>query len=218
MINLITSFYLPKHQKRCEEIKKCLIKNIECPQISKIHLFLDNQECKDYIDNNLDTKKIVVIKIGKQPLYSDLFEYANTLKDEKCMIANSDIWLFKITKPIFLKLLDNKFVFPITRHEHDLSCPKIVNYHGSHDAFLFKSPINNNLLKHIKHPQNVWGSENVLMYELKRHGYHMLNICKVILIIHEHESELREKNRIRINNGGKHGNYRVRTHKVIPTF
>ncbi len=137
------------------------------------------------------------------------------------MISNSDIWLKEIKKDNLINILkqQNDIVYSLTRHEYDNSCPLINNYQGSHDVFMFKSPINPDIIKYIKHPQNVWGSENVLLYELKRFCYKLYNPCKSIIIIHEHKSGERNANRIRINRGDTYvdNQYKVRSHCVIPS-
>ena len=76
MFNLITSFYLSKNIERQKELDYSLINNNNCIYISKIHLFLDNEESLKYLNQLIsNTSKIVIIKIGEQPLYSDLFQY-----------------------------------------------------------------------------------------------------------------------------------------------
>ena len=165
MIHLITSFYLPVQENRKAEIIKCLNKNIENPDISKIHLFLDNDECVDFIKTvNNSESKINIIEIGKQPLYSDLIRYANTITGQICMISNSDIWLHKISDNRLLNMLKNKkTVYALTRYEHDFSCPLIDKYHGSHDVFIFESPLDDRIIKHVQFVQSVNGSENVML-------------------------------------------------------
>lgn len=221
MINLITSFYLSKNIERQKELDESLINNNNCIYISKIHLFLDNEECSEYLNKIInDRSKIVIIRIGNQPLYSDLFQYANTLPNEICMISNSDIWLKEIKKDYLINTLqqNSNIVYSLTRYEHDNSCPLIDDYMGSHDVFMFKSPINSDIIRRINHPQNVWGSENVLLYELNKFGYRIYNPCRSIIIVHEHKSNERNDDRIRINNGDTYvdGQYNVRSLCVPP--
>src|SRR3990172_1391836 len=220
MINLITSFYLPPQADRKAEIIKCLNKNLENSDIVKIHLFLDNDECFNFIKTGTNNDKITIIAIGKQPLYSDLIKYANTLTGQICMISNSDIWLNQISDKHLLEMLRNKnIVYDLTRKEHDFSCPLINKYEGSHDVFIFESPLNDQIIKHVQFVQNVDGSENVMIYELAKYGYKLYNPCKQIVIIHEHESNLRDPNRKRINIGGLDGDniYRLRSDMIKPS-
>jgi len=204
MINLITSFYQSSRTdniyiERNNELLESLKKNIECQSISKIHLYVDNDNELNIIKSLENNNKINIISIGKQPLYSDLFEYAfNNLKNEICMISNSDIYLHECDIDC-LNRLDNN-IFALTRYEYDMSSPLIDIYQGSHDVFIFRSPLNINL-DNIKHVQNVWGSENSVIDNLCNHGYKVFNPCYQIKIVHLHKSELRNGDRIRIPGG-----------------
>jgi len=126
------------------------------------------------------------------------------------MITNSDIYIKECDLNILNKLNDNNTVFALTRFEYDMSCPLIKKYEGSHDCFIFKSPINDSFVNNIQHVQHVWGSENVVLYELKNAGINIYNPCIQIKIVHLHKSDLRETNRPRIN-------YQ-RSHVVCPSF
>lgn len=207
MINIVTSFFIPKfasdlNADRYEELKTALNKNLESPLIEKIHLFVDDEVALEYI-HKLDNPKIVVIAVGKQPMYSDLFTYANENLDGKiCMVTNSDIYLHKFTSNLFKHLQDNNTVYALTRYEHDMSYPLIKKYFWihSHDSFIFKSPLKNTgFIDKIIHPQNVWGSENLVMYEMNNCGIRIFNPCIQAIIVHLHKTELREPDRIRIN-------------------
>ena len=204
MINLITSFYISRLQaarnnQRNNEIRECLDKNLKNSLIEKIHLYVDDNEALEYI-NSLNNDKIHVISIGAKPLYSDFFSYALTnLKDKICMISNSDIYLADCVVSLFKKL-DNNTIFALTRYESDMTSPMIEKYCGSHDCFIFNSKLNFiNNLNNIKHIQNVWGSENVVLYELKKANIKVYNPCYQIITVHLHESNLRNSDRKRIN-------------------
>jgi hypothetical protein len=209
MLNIVTSFFIPKfasdlNADRYEELKTALNKNLESHLIEKVHLFVDDNLALEYI-TQLNSPKIVVIAVCKQPMYSDLFTYATqNLAGKFCMITNSDIYLDKFTSNLYKHLEDQNTVYALTRYEHDMSCPLIKKYRGcySHDSFIFKSPLKNtNFISKIIHPQNVWGSENVLMIELHKCGIRIFNPCMQAVIVHLHKTELREPDRIRINGG-----------------
>ena len=217
MIHIITSFYITsfksdKNSDRNNELQTALNNNLANSLVEKVHLYLDNMEAYEYV-RKLNHSKIVIISIGCKPLYSDFFEYANTeLKDKICMITNSDIYLYECDIDILNKLNNSKIVFALTRYEHDLSCVQIKNFVGSHDSFLFESPVNIDI-DAIRHPQHVWGAENVICYELKKKNITIQNPCYQIKIVHLHGSWLREPNRIRINQTRSHS---CRPQKVTP--
>ena len=227
-IEIVTSFYIPTNEKRKSELIKALDKNLSNKYINKIHFFVDNENCIEFLKNKyyeLFNYKIKICGVGKQPLYSDLFLYCNTLKNRICMITNSDIWLDDIKNiniHVFDKLKKNnqKTIFALTRHENDLSCPLIDCYEGSHDSFIFISPIDEQIIKHVKHKQNVWGAENVVLYELNKINYKLYNPCKQIVIVHEHGEQMRNPERIIINRGDIDGDgkFKKRSRIISPCF
>ena len=105
-LEIITSFFLHKQKKRLNELVKCLSKNLNSQYVNMIHLFLDTEDCISYLKNkfkDLYDKKIKIIRVGKQPKYSDLFLYCNNLKQKNCFITNSDIWIHSIDNVKILK-------------------------------------------------------------------------------------------------------------------
>jgi hypothetical protein len=213
MINIITSFYIPKifdsvcNQIRLKELHDCLNNNINNQIIEKIHLYLDDEDAHEYI-KSLNSDKINIISIGAKPLYSDLFLYAlEKLQNKICMITNSDIYLAECDNTLLERLNDNNTVFALTRYEYDMSCEQITWFCGSHDCFVFKSPINfMNKINNINHVQHHLGSENIICWELRNSNINLYNPCYQIKIVHLHKSCLRESDRIRI---GEDRNYSV---------
>ena len=204
-INLITSFYIldednESKKKRNIELVNSLVNNINCPFIKKIHLFVDDEKSLHRIHLIPEHReKLFIIKIQKQPLYSELFEYAiDNLQNEICMIANSDIYLYECDMNCLNNINNN--IFALTRYEDDLSSYFIdSNCGGTHDAFIFKSPLNKNILDSIKHYQNIWGSENSVITSLIDNGnYKIYNPCYQIRIVHLHSSGYRNEDRERI--------------------
>ena len=196
MINFISSFYLNK--ERQEELDTALRKNIEQRLIKKIYLFLDDKESYEYLIENFEINKIKIKILGRIPLYSDLFFCANLLpKGEICMISNNDIWLKSIRFKGLLTELEPDMIYALTRHEYDLTAKKQKQNKkgGCHDSFIFKSPVPESIIEDTKHVQNQWGSENIVMFEFWRKKYRLYNPCFHIIIVHEHRSEERPKDR-----------------------
>jgi hypothetical protein len=126
--------------------------------------------------------------------YYDFFNYAiNELNGKICMVSNSDIYIHECDINL-ISILNNNEVYALTRYEYDLSCPLINDYHGSHDSFIFRSPLNITL-ENFKFPQNVWGSENKLLALLYNQGITIKNPCKQIKVVHLHQSNIREPDR-----------------------
>ena len=211
MVFLVTSFYVLEEKdelavKRNQELEESLRKNLYSPLVSGIHLFVDDartlekvrcmiSEAGDGVGN-----KITVIGVQKQPKYSDLFLYAcQSLQGKVVMITNSDIYLAECDLGVLSGISDN--IFALTRYEHDFSSPLIEvmkqERWGSHDAFLFQSPLKKLSLKDfipkIGHYQNRWGSEDIVIQVLLEYGYQIYNPCYEIKIVHLHASGLRDQ-------------------------
>ena len=219
MVHLVTSFYVLEKKKkiavkRNQELEESLRKNLNSPLVSGIHLFVDDERALDKIRcmisevsekdcdgiENSNGHKITVIGVRKQPKYSELFLYAcQSLQGKVVMITNSDIYLAECDLGVLNKISDN--VFALTRYEHDFSSPLIEvmkqEMWGSHDAFIFQSPLKklalNNFIPKIGHYQNRWGSEDIVIQVLLEYGYQIYNPCYEIKIVHLHASELRDQ-------------------------
>lgn len=200
MINIVSTFYISNYSSdfdnlRTKELEDCIINNLSCSIIEKIHLFVDNEPslCRlKEITNNSD--KIVVIAIGKKPVYSDFFEYIlENLKDDICMISNADIYLYEYQEDLIEKLKDIKIAYALTRHECDMTHPLIDQYRGSHDSYIFNSKyINKNIInEHTNFYQNFPGIETHLIKNFCDQGFQVYNPCFQIKIIHLHKTVLR---------------------------
>lgn len=200
MINLITSFFIPKEKERQEEILRCLVQNIHCKYITRIYLFMEKKEDIVFLQKKINPKgKIQLILWNKQPTYADYLKTANQLQGEICMISNSDIWLKSCDQELInLLKINNNICYSLTRYEKDknnnikllMSGWNDNNPVGSFDSFIFKSPIqvDYSLINHI---QNRPGSEHVFKTELEYVGIKFFNPCYDIITIHEHLSNVR---------------------------
>ena len=203
-IHLISSFYIIDDDnsisiQRNAEILECLYKNINNPNIGKIHLYVDDINALNKAIELNKNNKLKIISVGNQPLYSEMFEYAiNNLKDEIVMICNSDIYLYKCDLNVLGKLNNN--VYALSRHERSLKC-KVLGW-GSYDAFIFYPKyIDIKTPKQCEHKQNVAGSDDNIINILVDSGMTLYNPCFEIIILHLHDSELRTYKSNKIANG-----------------
>lgn len=200
MINIISTFYLSKHNShldsvRTNELETCLLNNLSNELIEKIHLFIDDQEALDRLNKiSNNSNKIVVIEIGKRPIYNDFFKYIiDNIKDKICMITNADIYLYEYNLPILEKLINDKIMYTLSRYEHDMSKFQIDNYGGSHDCYIFNSKfINDKIMnEHTIFVQNISGIETHIIKTFCDSGFTVFNPCFQIKIVHLHKSQLR---------------------------
>lgn len=81
-------------------------------------------------------------------------------------------------------------------------------YRGSHDAFAFIPPVDPILIQTLKHKQNTWGGENVVLEAMKYGAWMVSNPCAEIKPIHSHCSAYRPNpgTRIHVPNTGNRRN------------
>lgn len=216
MINIITSFFnkikYGNHnedllKQRNEEYNTCLLYNLKNVNIEKLHLFVEDEYSLNILNNILENNfqfknKVNIILFDKQPLYSDFFKYSNEkLKDKIVMITNSDIYLENSDNDKLINhIKKKKNIFCLTRHEYDDTKRLIDKYMGSHDSFIFQSPLNNQIIEKSNFYQNIPGSENLIIYLLYKNNYKLFNPCFQFKIKHLHKSEVRCYKGQRINN------------------
>ena len=206
-LHVITSFYIPNDDNRRNEIFLSLRKNVEALNIKVIHLFLDDENAVEYLqseyEKELQNGKIHIVRVGRQPLVAEMITFANILVGEICMIINADIWLHSIADLRLFENLEGK-LYGLTRHESNMHgrlidhYDKGVRFVGSQDAFIFKSPVKQDVIEKTKFPQNVWGSDNVILREFQNAGYKLFNPCRQIITVHEHASQVRNEGRQRL--------------------
>lgn len=200
MINIITTFYIsntnsPLDPERNEELLNCLIKNMDSEIVEKINLYVDDESSYEKVmslSHMQQFHKIHIIGILNRPKQKDFFKFAiEELKGKICMITNSDIYIHEYNYDLINKLNNEKIAYSLTRYEHDMSCPLINHYQGSHDCYIFKSDMNISIIDNLNYYLNTPGIEIWINKGLFEQGYTLLNPCYQIKIIHLHRSELR---------------------------
>ena len=81
-------YYKAKHSERQDELIYCLKKNIQCNEIEKIILIIDDNHIPE-----AESSKIEIVRISARPTYLDWVE----LTKKKCqnqisILANTDIY------------------------------------------------------------------------------------------------------------------------------
>lgn len=190
--------------KRQEEYNYCLRKNIENTNISKVHVLYDKDvDRRELMLLNFPMDKIVLYHLGKYLFYSDAFDYCNKyLSGEKCIVLHSDIY-FAQGENILTDLTYDNTVYALARTNIDKSGRRTgrgirtFNINGkthcaSIDGWCFRSPLKQEIIDNSQHQQNVWGSENRLIWLFGYHGYKVYtpNPDKVVMY-HWHFTELR---------------------------
>ncbi|CUG88038.1 Hypothetical protein, putative [Bodo saltans] len=92
-----------------------------------------------------------------------------------------------------------RLVLAMSRHESEsnpggvIDAPLILDYRGSHDAFIFEPPMPQPFLGAVGHPQNCYKSENIVIHALQQQARALvLNPCLDLKIIHRHAADVRQ--------------------------
>lgn len=212
MINLILQYFKVKRSKsdkdyellckRQEEYTYCLKKNLEYKFIEKIHLLIENNEDIDELKKNINiaNEKLVIFRLNKRMYYKDAFEYANKFLNEKIVIVlHTDIYLLSGFDKIKLKHLNNKLYALARTNNIDgkntgrgIRVITIDNnkYCSTFDGWCFKTPLPIGLTNSVNQQQNVWGSENRLIYFFKKFNYDVTT-PECLKMVHWHMTDIR---------------------------
>jgi len=187
--------------ERQAEYLWCIFQNALHPSVAKLHLIIQDDPSVAYLQRWKDfpllkaTGKLATTlfpRSPQQPLYSDLFQYANNTVPlgELAMVTNADIFLDSdFVLPKFAD--ENLDAFALTRWESPGVAPLITEYRGSHDSFIFKPPLPKEFIESVQHPQNAYKAENIVIYELQRHRT-VKNPCKSVRVYHKHAADFRQ--------------------------
>jgi len=200
-MNLITTYYDSGNELRQNELKRCLLKNIQNKYIEKIYL-LNNKIYNLNFINNIDKhNKVVQIQIyddsNKRLKYSDAVEFINTkLPNSLCILANSDIYFNETLEKINYNNMNGKF-YALLRYDEDSNGKKTlfkrfdIPRDDSQDAWIFNSPLNVDLSL-IDFNFGILGCDSILASVI--HNNTSLNVSNPaydIIITHVHQTEYR---------------------------
>lgn len=206
-----------KKRQRQKEHDDCFKHNVALPFIKKHHVFLEKEEDGAYYTAlaGEHSDKLVFNNLGKQAHYGDYLLYS-TVKipaGEVICIMNGDLFIDTgFEMPVIKKYLHGNAAFGLTRHEYtDVShsvcnrqtCGLIYNYMGSHDTFLFRTPLLPSIdYSKLDFRQNLYGAENVMHNILAAAGYRFTNPCLQLRTFHNHKDSVYFEEYKRINRPG----------------
>jgi hypothetical protein len=198
-MKLLIEYFKSNNSDRDKEFKTCISENVKNRFIDKIFVFISDDSVLD-----IESDKIEIVKVEKRPSYLFLFDFCSqNLKDEICIISNTDIF-FDDTLKYLETDLTNQFLC-LTRWD-------IVPYQGglgmqfydhpwrgnlttgmlSQDCWIFKSPIP--LDTRCDFLMGKPGCDNRISQILHENGYNVKNPSKQIVTKHLHITNHRTYN------------------------
>ncbi len=184
--HLLTTYYVAEDEERNQENLLCLQKNLECPELEKIYLILQNDNKPD-----IDLKgKVEFIHLGKRPCFADFFEITRSKVESglRFVVANSDIYFNETLRKLDSLDLSKKLV-TLTRWDlQEDNSLKFYNKYLSQDTWIYSDVIPEGVGEYFIGQH---GCDNRLLFELNAKGIEILNPSLVVKSIHVHMSQLR---------------------------
>ena len=194
-LHVISTFFHGKyHKRRFSEIVATLLANLENPYVRAVHLLWEKENPAQYVTSPALRKKLVLTQVQGQPTYARLFNYTNNVlqRGTIAVITNADIYFDSSLRCLRSVTPDNqhwnstkRLVLALSRRHTTLCGGKTdLNSHWdlckeyihSHDAFVFAPPVSRRVLMRTRHPQNRYGAENIVIWELMKAGGVLRNV------------------------------------------
>ena len=178
---------------------------------------------------DLITRKLVARRVARQATYARLLRYANEElpRGSVAIVTNADIYFDTSLKCIGTDggkkarhggrdedgTVQQPMLYALSRshakecgfaNDHKKIYDLCSTYVGSHDAFVFRTPVAPSIIALSNHTQNQYGAENIVIYEFRQANYRVRNPCKQIKAFHLHCSKDRSYDRHKFVSHGRH--------------
>ncbi|MDT9199436.1 tetratricopeptide repeat protein [Limnospira sp. PMC 1042.18] len=190
-IILFMPYYKATQSERQDEFIYCLKRNIQCSEIEKIVLIVDDNHVPE-----LEHPKIEIVKIATRPTYLDWVELTKKkCPDQISLLANTDIYFDESVSRLREIFSANPKAFvAISRYEQE-NINQILheNPHWSQDVWAIYGEYNftESFKNNLKIPLGVPRCDNKIAYLFAIHGAKVYNPCQHIKTVHVHETQLR---------------------------
>jgi len=212
MIHLITQFFKVNYnlhdknliRKRQNEITHCFKVNLLHNDVVKIHFLYEKKEDVDFLKQegiDITDEKIVLYDIGNRLKYSLIFDYANKfLRDKICVYLHADMCISSGFNKLNINNTNN-ILYALTSHDPNCNgnlhckCTRQYNtnkglYGVTFDGFVFKSPINEEIINEANHHVQRLGGENRLICIFKDYNYNVVCPNQDLKCIHHHKIKI----------------------------
>lgn len=195
---LITSLYGEANPERRAEFMECMLKNLDNPRITQIHVLFDTSRNEDTLLNFLNQLPIKIDFCTGRPTFATIFDIINQQYDQKnIIIANADIYFDDSLNRLDAIDLQNIFIV-LARWNVALNRITVYptrNPHWTHDVWIFKSPV-----KPIDNTGIQLGTQHCdgyIAFKAFAAGYQVFNPCHSVKCYHLHISGIRHWKRRR---------------------
>jgi len=196
--NLFINYYVDRNPSRQEELDFCFLENLKNPVVSKIVVFVSEQDKKHLSEKfHEHTAKIHSIVQESRPTYNDFFEVMNHFgsDDNINAITNSDIivsdnalqlsyqYLITVANCLALSRWD---VFNKDNYKTDCT---LFARADSQDTWIFKGKVGK--IEGADFTMGIAGCDNAIAHYLQNAGFVLMNPCTRLQTYHLHLSNIR---------------------------
>ena len=183
-IYLFYQFFIHPNEDRYNEIKYCLLKNVQNEFVDKIYLL--NERVYSDKELGVSSDKIIQIIIHKRLTYYDAFHFISKNIYGFCCLLNADIY-FDSTL-CNLKKASKKYIFAQLRFDND----SIKYRNDCQDTWMFHSKYVYILInKECDFPLGMPGCDNRILYIFYKCGFTLINDPYFIKTHHYHSTNIR---------------------------
>jgi hypothetical protein len=204
-IYLFTQFYISPNEKRYNEIKTCLKKNIKLGIFSKIYLINEKTYTKEELDLNDEEIKNIQQIVFDKGVRMKYMHPLGLIKAKQIngyiVIANSDIFFDKSILSIRKSSISQiKSLYALLRFEYKLEnetkleeCKLFGPRKDSQDTWIFHSkylPADNQIIR-CNIILGKAGCDNAISYLFNQFGFKIFNEPYLVKTYHYHLSQIR---------------------------
>jgi len=181
---------------RVREMEEAFRLNLEHPSVAAVHVLTETRRDYDYVVTLGDLfdrcRKLRIFHIGMRARYKEYARHATQhLKGQVVVMLHADISLGTGWEHLRKEKLQGA-VYALSRYEYpDQAIKCSSEYRGSHDAFIFVAPLPNEAIMDMEFREDELGSENTMIRILQLYDLPVINPCRVLKVVHHHESQLR---------------------------
>ena len=227
---MITTFFRGNYSAaRFAEIVTAARLNLVNPHVRRLHLLVEgDSDPAVHIARDepsaiaaLVAEKLVARRVAEQPTYAQLLAYANEAlpRGTVAIVTNGDIY-FDATLACIghaprtgMASTVQPMIYALSRrhakqcgfaNDHKKIFDLCSTYVGSHDAFVFTTPVPPSVIANSNHTQNHYGAENIVIYEFRQANYQVRNPCTRIKAFHLHCTKDRDYDQHHFVSHGRH--------------
>lgn len=182
---LLTGWYTEPDAARRAELDECLQRNLDCPHVHAVHLFIEDTLAPAPPEH----PKVTALTRGVRTTFAAYFQHANQIGG-RCIIANSDIYFDATLGLLSGRDLDHTLLC-LSRWDVKKDGGAVLYQNAfSQDAWIFDAPLHLDP-RRVDFTLGRLGCDGRLARVAKQSSFHLCNPARSIRAHHLHLSGIR---------------------------